>query len=181
MKISFAPVDPRFVTYLNYLRHLSMLMTEESPEAFLRPVAMSRMFRRIEGGKCRDPEQVGGLLRNAWSTELQIEMVGQNSDLLPHANHWTPIQLYYLVYLACCSYFLASGRPVTESHSAALKTMTRELEERPELFPVVMQTLCRGNPGTSTHCVEPLPDGVVLQGSIRKSATSIHGRPTLLS
>lgn len=69
-----------------------------------------------------------------------------HEELIPYANHWVPVQLYYSVYLAARAYFSCQGQQVGENHAKTLHTLSNEIQNRQALFPHPWKVLCTGDP-----------------------------------
>ena len=140
--------EKRFLTYLNYVTALSnFLKMEIGPNRYVfENIVNSRSFRGIQGGQCMQPQQVCRLLRNAWLTEIQLGLPSRYTELVSYSNHWAPVQLYYSIYLAIRAFFLAGNRNVREDHTTTLRTISRDVFSRPELFPFPWKILCTGDP-----------------------------------
>ena len=137
----------RFTTYLNYLRALGIFLKRDFNLAALRAVTASNSFKSIQGGRCPDVQRVRQLLRNAWSTEIQLSLAARQEGLVSYSNHWAPVQLYYAAYLALRALLLASNQTVPHDHSATLQAISIAIRARPELFPQPWRTTCVGEPG----------------------------------
>jgi len=156
----------RFRTYLQYSLSFSRVFSRFSNANVrlfgFKDVVGSNSFKRIQGGRCRDLEKVRLLLRNAWCSEIQLHLPVNDCDLIPYANHWAPVQLYYSVYLAIRAYQLASGLTVSPDHTTTLRTLSDNISSRPDLFPHPWRVLCSGNPETSTLSFMNLPEGITV-------------------
>ena len=120
---------------------------EISPNRYVfENIVNSRSFRRIQAGRCMQPQLVCRLLRNAWLTEIQLGLPSRYSELVSYSNHWAPVQLYYSIYLAIRAFFLAGNRNVREDYTTTLRTISRDVFSRPELFPLPWKILCTGDP-----------------------------------
>ena len=65
----------RFRTYLKYVRAFCELLNGPGyPQRLIKEIAGGQGFKEIAGGRCRDLKRVGELLRNAWFTELQMNL-----------------------------------------------------------------------------------------------------------
>lgn len=155
----------KFRTYVNYLSNLRLYLESEysDPQDIIARVVDDPTFKRIQGGKCRDPNGVQVLLRNAWFTELQIRLVAAYEDMIPYSNHWAPVQLYYSSYLAARALFLAGGRDVGTQHTPTLRALSGEIRSRPGLFPYPWKLLCDGDPEKGSVRHYPLPDEVEIK------------------
>ncbi len=149
----------RFRTYLNYLSSFLDFfgMERYNPEIYVKPVIESKAFQDIQGGRCPDIEKVGRILRNAWFTELQLSISGQNEEFIFYSNHWAPVQLYYSAYLGLRAYFIVSGQAVSNEHASNLKAIGEEIQRRPSLFPLPLKVICVGNPEDNTTRYLNLP------------------------
>lgn len=155
----------RFRTYLNYLVALDIFLKthfRDNPATF-RDIVQSRSFRRIQGGRCRDLENVRRTLRSAWLSEIQLSLPVRQPELVAYANHWAPVQLYYSVFLAIRAFFHASGQVVAQNHSTTLRTLTGEIESRPELFPHPWRSTCIGDSELNNLTYNNLPEGITVK------------------
>lgn len=154
--VTISTVDESFRTYLNYLRHLKQLLQLDAPDKAVESIVQSKAFARIQGGRVTEENLrvLGQLVRNAWFTEALIDLAGSNPDLLPYANHWAPIQFYYVIYLAVRGLMLAKGQHVNADHTSTLNALVTELRLRPELFPPPLRALCTGDPDAEPISLE---------------------------
>jgi hypothetical protein len=150
----------RFTTYLNYLKAISLFFNRDPDPPRLLEVVDSHAFRRLQGGRCPDPQRVRQLLRNAWCTEIQLGVAAKQEDLLGYSNHWAPVQLYYAVYLALRALFLAENRTIPNDHAATLNGIAEMIRVHPDLFPQPWKTLCIGDPNGPSMGYLNLPQGV---------------------
>ena len=140
----------RFRTYFNYLCSIDAYI--ENKDNLIGDVVASQSFRGIQGGKSFDTKKVEKLLRNAWITEMQMEMAGRQRDFSIYANHWAPVQAYYSVYLALRSLFIVMGRSdLGGEHASNLKAVAEVISARPDLFPYPWKVLCIGDPAAPQY------------------------------
>lgn len=151
----------RFRAYLNYLSALSSFLgdVEADPGTLLKPVVESLPFQRIKRKQNIDRQQLGRSLRNAWFTEVQLNIPSEFPDFLSYSIHWAPIQSYYATYHVLRSYYLASNRDVGRAHATTLKTIGEVIHQRPQLFPYPWRVYCTGNPEVSLPQLVNLPAG----------------------
>jgi len=157
----------RYQTYLNYLTSISEFIgsvkgDEDRTGTLISPVVESQSFKDIQGGRCSDKEKLGQLLRNAWFTEIQMNLTSQFNELVAYSNHWTPVQLYYATYLVLRAYITAKGQNVSREHASTLKFIGNEIHLRPDLFPEPWRTICVGDPEETKPILENLPKGITI-------------------
>ena len=138
----------RFRTYLKYLQAFSDLSTQNAayPESLIRGLTGSVPFKAINGGKCKDIPRLGQLLRNAWFTELQLNLPSKFPDLVPYSIHWAGVQAYYSVYLLLRAYFYASGQDVPNKHAHTLGAIANEIRSKNAMFPSPWNAFCDDSP-----------------------------------
>jgi hypothetical protein len=157
--VSEADEFQRFTTYLNYLRALSLFLKRDFNLSSLREVVASASFMSIQGGRCPDVQRIRQLLRNAWSTEIQLSLAARQEGLVSYSNHWAPVQLYYASYLGLRALLLASNQTVPHDHTATLRAISLAIKARPQLFPQPWRTVCVGEPADPTLGYLNLPSG----------------------
>lgn len=152
----------RFRTYVNYLSALGNFIRETypDPKAIVTTITTSPEFSRIQVSSTRDRGVIRRLLRNAWLTEIQIQLAAATEGLIPYSNHWAPVQLYYAVYLCTRAWFAACCRDIPTHHSSTLRTVAADIKSRPGLFPYPWKLLCEGDPEKNSLSYPFLPDGV---------------------
>jgi len=156
----------RFRTYLNYLLSISDFVgdAKDKPAEFVGTVIETKSFRDIQGGRSADIDKIGQLLRNAWFTEIQMDISGHYEEFVSYSNHWIPVQVYYAAYLTLRAYYIASGQNIPREHSSNLKAIAMEIHRRPDLFPQPWKAACVGNPENGMAKIINLPQGI----SVRK-------------
>ncbi len=139
----------KFKVYLNYLESISTALdsTYFKETKHLRSVAESNTFKSIRP-KQVDYNKIKTLLRNAWFTEIQLNFTSNHPEFVGYSNHWASVQLYYAVYLAIRALFVAMNQSFQGNHQHAsnLREISREIEKRPELFPIPWCMTCSGDP-----------------------------------
>lgn len=87
-------------------------------------------------------------------------MLPANPDHVVYTNHWSPVKIYYAVYLAVRALLEAAGTSPKPSHTPTLRAINNLITQRPFLFGVPWRVLCRG--GYSHNDAEFcfLPEGV---------------------
>jgi len=128
----------------------------------VRQTTACAQYRRIQANKELDEVGVHKLMRNAWFTELQLQMAAQAAELIPYSNHWAPVQLYYSVYLLLRAWFVASGQDVGANHASALRNASSDIRQRQSLYPSPWSLCVLGDPEKQTTEYLGLPDGVVI-------------------
>ena len=151
----------RFRTYLNYPSSLSKFLAniENGPEALLKQVVESTPFKRIKRNTRSDSQQLGRSLRNAWLTEILLNIPSEYPGFLPYSIHWAPIQSYYATYHVLRSYYLVSNQDVGRVHATTLKAIGEEIHQRPQLFPFPWRVYCTNDPNISPPQLVYLPVG----------------------
>ena len=155
----------RFRTYLNYLLSVSNFIDDvkDDPAKLVKTVIEADGFRNIQGGRCEDIDKIGLLLRNAWFTEIQMDISGQYEEFVSYSNHWIPVQLYYTAYLTLRAYYLSRGQSIPKEHASNLKAIAQDINNRPDLFPQPWKAICIGNPDDSTAEIINLPPDVSIK------------------
>jgi hypothetical protein len=138
----------RFTTYLNYVAAIAKFigLTYPTPDDLCNAIMSPPAFEAIQGGKCRNEEKVQKLLRNAWFTEIQLNIASSYPDFMVYSNHWAPVQMYYVAYLSIRSFLIASGQETHGDHTATLTTISEQIRARHDLFPQPWTILCLGDP-----------------------------------
>lgn len=55
-------------------------------------------------------EEIKKLLFNSWNTEIVLALPASiSTEFIKYANHWSPVQAYYALYLALQAYFRSIG------------------------------------------------------------------------
>ena len=105
-------------------------------------------------------DEIKKLLFNAWNTELVLALPGTISgEFTKCANHWSPVQAYYSIYLALQAYFRCRGLTPPRDHSAALSTIAAHLCSQ-NLFPPFWNVCCEAEPTSKGARYTNLPAGV---------------------
>ncbi len=153
----------RFRTYLNYLSAFDKYIQKRynDPLKAITDIVTSKSFKSIQAGKCLDHSKLDRLLRNAWFTEIQMHLATPYKELIPYSNHWTPVQLYYSVFLATRAFFISAGLQVAPNHSSTLRAISGEIRSRPSLFPQPWRLLCEGDTASSPT-YRNLPRGITI-------------------
>jgi hypothetical protein len=152
----------RFRTYLNYLSALNRDLRGRysTPATAVTTICAADAFKKIQ--RSRVPtDNVYRLLRNSWFTEVQMFIGAGNPSLVAYTNHWTPVQMYYAVYLALRALFEAAGMTVGTHHATTLRAIGGEIKSRPTLFPYPWKLLCVGS-GASQCTYLHLPAGLAI-------------------
>jgi len=164
MKTDAIENEKKFITYLNYLTSLRDFIYENYQDynSFGQFIGNSGSFSRIQGGHCLDDRAVERLLRNAWFTEVQLNLPKEKPEFITYSNHWAAVQLYYACFLSIRGFFMASGSRVDIKHTATLRTISSEIERRPSLFQEPISLLCKGDPEKNTEEYLNLPSEVTI-------------------
>jgi len=159
-----------FATYKNYLLSLSKFILAHYGDE---PACFASMHSRCSDDKLETPARNQKLtsgdeaairksLFNCWHTELVLRLPTKTPDLIRYANHWSPVQAYYAIYLCLRAYLRSSGDGVADTHATTLKTISFQLEQRKLLLPF-WNVVCSGGSGdASLKDVEyrNLPSGI---------------------
>jgi len=93
-----------------------------------------------------DEDVIRKSLFNCWHTELVLRLPTKTPDLIRYANHWSPVQAYYAIYLCLRAYLRSSGDGVADTHATTLRTISSQLEQRNLLLPF-WSVVCSGGSG----------------------------------
>lgn len=152
--LNFKPVSEedlsnqkKFRTYSAYLISINKFLSAFETEELLQQVANSKSFESIRGGKCQDLHAVKKLLKNCWSTEIQLHLPTVYEDLGAISNQWATVQLYYAIYISSTALLKASNQVVAQSHNAVLSGVAQIMESKPDLFFHPLNLLCRHDNG----------------------------------
>jgi len=107
----------KFITHSNYIRAFATLVGTD----------VQQLARRIEQSGCLvnatkvtiDSQQVLSSLKNAWGTELLINMgkhFVHESELVKLSNNWSTVQVYYVLYHSTQAVAVAKGFKRPPSH-----------------------------------------------------------------
>jgi len=154
----------RFITYFNYIVGLAIHLDQEyhDPNDLITLLTQSKSFNQIKRSKGSLVSETQKLLRHAWFTEIQFSEMSNDADFLRYANHWSPVQLYYAVYLAIRALFAASRRKVGETHQATLNQIPNDIKNKPDLFPSPWKVTCIGDSEKKTEEYLNLPKDVTI-------------------
>ena len=154
----------RFRTYFNYLKVTSDFIESEypSPTILLSNMVNSKPFNNIQGNRYNDLERIGELMRNAWFTEIQMELSSQYREFSSYSNHWLPVQAYYSVYLLLRSLFMSYSYNVNREHASNLRAISEDIVKRSKLYPIPWSVVCVGSPEARNSQFKNLPKGVVV-------------------
>jgi len=161
-----------FRTYKNYLQSLSGFVTERygsSPGCFSRLKAQCTQQGIFSGVQAttvnsQTKEDIKKLLFNAWNTELVLALPAAISpDFIKYANHWSPVQAYYAVYLSLQAYFRSCGlQAPPRDHTASLNTISARVCEQ-NVFPPFWSVCCEGEPSLADAQYRHIPGGIVVK------------------
>lgn len=126
----------KFVTYLNYLQSTCSFFEQSDATArqLIGSIVSSNDYKSIGRRQQTDVKSLVRLLRNAWFTETLLRFSHSSSNYLGYTNHWTPVQLYYAVYLELRALLIAMGQTVHRDHTATLHAIGNQVHIRPNLF-----------------------------------------------
>ena len=153
----------KFVTYLNYLTSTCSFFTnaDEPTKNLISSIVASNDFRAIGRRNQNDVKSLVRLLRNAWFTETLLRFSHSSPNYLGYTNHWTPVQLYYSVYLELRALMIAMGQTVNRDHTATLHAIGNQVHNRPSLFFAPFCLSLVGTPTKITSCsFNGLPRGI---------------------
>lgn len=155
----------KFKVYLNYILSLASELKNSHYTNLdhLKYVVSSKDFKNILSQKKHfDGAKVNKLLRNAWLTELQLNFAKTNPGLVPYANHWGCVQIYYSSYLAMRSLLIVMNHSSLDvsAHSSTISNVNKEILKRPLLFPFPWNILCVGNPNSSSINFKNIPEDI---------------------
>lgn len=164
----------RFHTYFKYLTAIKDYLesAEYQTTTFILPVIQSPKFTAITNTHKTDLDKLGRLLRNAWSTELQINLAGENPGYCAYTNHWTPVQTYYSIYLALRAYIHTNSPEVDGEHARNLHYISEQIRSRPELFPYPWKMLCAHSSDGKSIIYHHCPSNIVI--STISPLSSLH-------
>lgn len=164
----------RYQVYLNYLQSLNNFINEScgNYECFGNEIVNQRYFQRIQRNRNINEQDLVKLLRNAWFTEIQLNLPGQHPELINYSNHWAPVQLYYSCFLLSRSFLLASGLNVDPKHTKTLSAIGSIINGRPALFGEPISILCTGNPKNRSECYLNLSSNIDINRSISPLGSS---------
>ena len=123
-------------------------------------IVQSKTFKKIQRRKCKNLDLVRKTLRSAWLSEIQLSLPVRQPELIPYANLWAPVQLYYCVYLVTRAFFHATERDIAENHTTTLRTIASEIESRPAIFPQPWRVTCIGDPDLDSIIYNNLPENI---------------------
>lgn len=151
---------------MGYIQGISKFLKTRptSTESIVAEIKRSSAYQAIQQRKLTSVAKLKILLRHAWFTECLINSTGE-SEYVAYSNHWTPVQLYYSVYLGLRAYFLSINNSPPESHAATLKTIALDIKARPSLYPEPWRVCLEGNPEDGAKTFLNHPAGVIVQES----------------
>ena len=145
----------RFTVNKNYLQAVSGFITttygrRELLYSGLR-TAMEALpqYQKIQRDPNVDLDDVRRFLTLAWTSEIQLHLpvIMGNPGMLAFANTWAPVHAYYAVYGALQAWFAANGmKGVADDHTASLKTIAKQIEQRAGVFPEPWNLVAVGCP-----------------------------------
>jgi len=157
-----------FATYKNYLLSLSKFILAHYGDE---PACFASMHSRCLEDKLETPARNHKLMSgdetairkslfNCWHTELVLRLPTKTPDLIRYANHWSPVQAYYAIYLCLRAYLRSYGDGVADTHATTLKTISFQLEQRKLLLPFWRRTP-RSRFKTALQLARTFPFGVL--------------------
>ena len=160
-----------FETYKNYLQSLKLYVTRRygiPPACFAAMKATSTCQGILSGKHPGLPpgiktDDIKKLLFNAWNTELVLVLPATISpDFVKYANHWSPVQAYYAVYLALQAYFRSSLEQTPKDHAATMNCVAEQIRSH-NLFPPFWNVICEGAPTPQGAKYTDLPAGITIK------------------
>jgi hypothetical protein len=158
-----------FETYKNYLQSLSVYIKMHfgaAPNCFdkLKTKCIQRgIFSGVQTTTlpAGTLEKIKKLLFNAWNTELVLALPASiSAEFIKFANHWSPVQAYYALYLALQAYFRSIGMQAPpRDHAASLNTISAQIC----VFPPFWNVCCSGEPTLKGAQYPNIPSGVVVK------------------
>lgn len=138
----------KFSVYVHYIEATARVIsaTYGTLPAVATEIVSGKAFKTVQRRSGYDSVEIEKTLRNAWLTELQTRIPLLAQDLIPHSNHWLPVQVYYSVYLSVRAYFAAHGWRVDEKHEKTLSTLHGEILGRPSLYALPWRVMAAGDP-----------------------------------
>ncbi len=135
-----------FKTYKNYLISLSRLIKKEfGEEDYLKNIFIE-INKNLKIDRKNNPniEKIKGLLFNCWHTELNFLLPTTiGPSFMKYSVHWSPIQVYYSIYLSIRSLFESSNSGINSNHAQTLRTISDWIVKR-NLFPYPWNCYCGG-------------------------------------
>lgn len=117
-----------FTTYKNYLLAISYLLDDYS--------SIHGKLKDIQQKQNLDLSKIKSLLMNSWNSELLLNFPSLlNEDFLKFSNHWSPVQSYYAIYLACRALIVAKGFQAKGDHATTLEIIVSNFIQMEKLFP----------------------------------------------
>jgi hypothetical protein len=141
-----------FETYKNYVLSLAQYVTAEYgalPDCFenLRKAMFGFNIlpaQRIPNFSVKSLEEIKKLLFNAWNTEIVLALPRWFSKgFSKYANHWSPVQAYYSIYLALQAYYLSRGFALPRSHTRSLNMIESQICKE-NVLPPFWNVSCHG-------------------------------------
>lgn len=158
-----------FETYKNYLQSLSLYIATHYGSgancfSALRETCIQHGVLAGAQKLAHDTgrlEEIKKLLFNAWSTELVLALPSTiSAEFVKYANHWSPVQAYYAVYLALQAYFRSIPlAPPPRDHSGSLRTISARIKGG-NVFPPFWNVCCEGEPRLVAANYINLPSGI---------------------
>jgi len=150
----------KFSVYVHYLAAVGAVIRSSftSTREMGRTLIATPQFQKLKTRTSFDRDLLEKFLRNAWFTEIQARIPRKMAEVIPYANHWLAVQMYYCIYLAVRAYFLAAfDQKIPESHEAALKSFAAEVMSRPALFASPWCMLAVDDPDVTTPTIRNCP------------------------
>ncbi len=136
--------EKTFKTYLYYLSgvHKFMNATYPTDKELVLSILGSPKFSLLNKIPNINTAKTAKLLRNAWATEIQLELLSLLPDSYSkYSNHWTPVYTYYSIYSGIRAYLEATHRSSDGNHATILDVMGEEMKIHHELFPQPWKTM----------------------------------------
>jgi len=117
-----------FATYKNYLLAISYLLDDYG--------SIRSKLKDVQQKQNLDLLKIKSLLMNSWNSELLLNFPSLfNEDFLKFSNHWSPVQSYYAIYLACRALIVAKSFQAKGDHATTLEIIVSNFIQMEKLFP----------------------------------------------
>jgi hypothetical protein len=172
----------RFIVHKNYVSGLAQFAEHEYAaarqkrlEALLRTQEALDGFKRISRSSSSDIGSIRQFLTIGWASELQLALTylrespnfalpwypsKSGRTLLRFANAWTPVHMYYAIYMSGQAWLTSMGmKRSTETHAGTLRTISQHITAR-SLLPFPWCVGCLGCPHVGEATYMNLPSGI---------------------
>lgn len=135
----------KFEVYTNYLWGIAYILQNTYPE-------LDRQLRQVDFAKLElknefDDTEIHKFLNNSWNSERLLNSPNElnyGDYFIKYANHWSPVQAYYSIFLCFQALFISLGsKPILEHRSFLDKVSSLISKNRlPFIYP--WNLLCKG-------------------------------------